>query len=66
MNYWRSVAAAMGMALGLVAMRLNLPIYLDADVLSYLSQVAAKKELPVSEVVNELLKKDIAIIESAR
>ena len=46
--------------------RLNLPIYLDAEVLSYLSQVAANKGLPVSEVVNDLLKKDIAIIESAK
>jgi hypothetical protein len=46
--------------------RLNLPIYLDRDVLSYLSQVAAKKGLPVSEIVNDLLKKDIAIIESAK
>ena len=46
--------------------RLNLPIYLDSDVLSYLSQVAAKKGLPVSEIVNDLLKKDIAIIESAK
>jgi hypothetical protein len=44
--------------------RLNLPIYLDTDVLSYLSQ--AKKGLLGSLIVNDLLRKDIAIIESAK
>lgn len=45
---------------------LNLPIYLDAEVRGYLAAVAEKKGLPVSEVANDLLKKDIAIIESAK
>lgn len=45
---------------------LNLPIYLDADVLGYLADVAAKKGLPVSELANDLLKREIAIIESIK
>ena len=45
---------------------LNLPIYLEADVLSYLAEVAAKKGLPVSELANDLLKREIAIIESIK
>ena len=45
---------------------LNLPIYLDADVLGYLAEVAAKKGLQVSELANDLLKKEIAIIESIK
>jgi hypothetical protein len=46
--------------------RMNLPIYLDDEVLSYLSQVAAKKGLGVSQVANDLLRKEIAIIESVK
>jgi hypothetical protein len=47
-------------------LRVNLPVYLDQEVLSYLTQVAAKKGLGVSQVANELLKKEIAIIESVK
>jgi len=43
--------------------KLNLPIYLDADVQAYLSAIAAKKGVPLSELANELLKKEIAILE---
>ena len=46
--------------------KLNLPIYLDPDVLGYLAEAAAKKGLPVSELANDLLKREIAIIESIR
>jgi len=46
--------------------RMNLPVCLDDEVLSYLSQVAAKKRLGVSQVANDLLRKEIAIIESVK
>ena len=46
--------------------RLNLPVYLDAEVQSYLANIAAKKGVPVSDLANELLKRDIAIIEAAK
>ncbi len=44
--------------------RLNLPIYLDADVQAYLGPIAARKGMPLSELTNELLKKEIAIIQT--
>jgi hypothetical protein len=42
---------------------LNLPVYLDSDVQAYL---AAKKGVALSDVANDLLKKEIAIIESVK
>jgi hypothetical protein len=41
-------------------------VYLDADVQAYLSAVAAKKGVPLSELANDLLKKEIAILEAAK
>ena len=46
--------------------RLNLPVYLDADVQAYLAALAARKGVPLSEVANDLLKKDIAILEAGK
>jgi hypothetical protein len=46
--------------------RLNLPLYLDADVQAYLSAIAAKKGVPLSQIANELLKKDIEILEAVK
>jgi len=43
--------------------KLSLPVYLDADVLEYLSAKAAAKGVGVNEIVNDLLRKDIALIE---
>ena len=43
--------------------RHNLPIYLEAEVLDYFSKKAQAKGIEVNTMVNELLKKDIAIIE---
>jgi len=43
---------------------LRLPIYLDADVQNYLAQRAAQKGIPLGEMVNDLLKQEIQIIES--
>jgi hypothetical protein len=45
--------------------RLDLPIYLDADVQAYLAERAKSRGIEVSELVNELLKKDIELIEAA-
>jgi hypothetical protein len=46
--------------------RLNLPVYLDAEVQDYLAELAAKKGVPLSDLANDLLKKDIAILEAAK
>jgi hypothetical protein len=44
--------------------RLNLPVYLDPDVQAYLVAIAARKGVPLSELTNDLLKKEIAILEA--
>jgi hypothetical protein len=45
---------------------LRLPIYLSADVQAYLAERAATKGMPLSEMVNALLKQEIQIIESVK
>ena len=42
---------------------LNLPVYLDADVLDYFSKLAKAKGVELGTMVNDLLKKDMALIE---
>jgi hypothetical protein len=46
--------------------KLNLPVYLEADVQAYLAALAAKKGVPLSDLANDLLKKDIAILEAGK
>jgi hypothetical protein len=47
-------------------LRLRLPIYLDEDTQRYLADRAQAKGVDVSALVNQLLKKDIELIEAAR
>jgi predicted HTH domain antitoxin len=47
-------------------LRLNLPVYLDAEVQDYLNVIAAKKGMPLSQLANELLKREIGIIEAVK
>lgn len=47
-------------------LRLNLPVYLDAEVRAYLATIATRKGVPVSELANDLLKREIAIIEAVK
>lgn len=44
----------------------NLPVYLDADVLDYLSAKAKAKGIEVNQIVNDLLRKDIELIEGLK
>jgi len=46
--------------------KLNLPVYLDADVLDYLSARAKAKGVEIDDMVNDLLRKDIALIEGMK
>jgi molybdopterin-guanine dinucleotide biosynthesis protein len=41
----------------------NLPIYLEAEVFDYFSAKAKSRGVELSEMLNDLLKKDIALIE---
>jgi hypothetical protein len=45
---------------------LQLPVYLEADVQAYLANRAKARGIDVAQLVNELLKKDIELIEAAR
>ncbi len=45
---------------------LRLPIYLNADVQAYLAERAARKGIPLGEMVNTLLKQEIRIVESVK
>ncbi len=45
---------------------LNLPVYLDPPVLEYLTARATARGVPLNELVNQLLKKDIELIEAGR
>ena len=43
--------------------KLNIPIYLDDEVLAFVEKIASKKGIDRSSVVNELLRGDIKIAE---
>ena len=42
------------------------PIHLDADVLAYLTDRAKSRGVSLSGLVNDILKKDIALIEAVK
>ena len=45
---------------------LKLPIYLDDDVRNYLQRQATAKGKELGEIVNEMLKKDIDLVEAVK
>lgn len=45
---------------------LNLPIYLDDEVREYLTERARSKGVQLSELVNDMLRKDISLVESVK
>lgn len=45
--------------------RISLPVYLDAEVQDFLAARADARGIDVGQLVNELLKKDIELIEAA-
>jgi len=46
--------------------KVNLPVYLEADVMSYFEAKAKAKGVALNVMVNDLLKKDIALIEGVK
>jgi hypothetical protein len=42
--------------------KLQLPVYLEQDVMKYFSEQTAKNGVPVNDIVNELLKREIETI----
>ena len=48
------------------AAQLNLPVYLDTEVSAYLRKRAQSRGIDLDRLVNDLLRKDIDIIESSK
>ena len=46
--------------------KLTLPVYLDHEVQRYLAQRASERGIELSELVNDLLRKDIELIEAGK
>lgn len=46
--------------------KMNLPVYLDSDVLSFVEKIASSRRSDISAVVNRLLKSDMQLIESVK
>ena len=46
--------------------QLNLPVYLDEEVRAYLQRQAAAEGKELNEIVNEMLKKDIDLVEAVK
>lgn len=46
--------------------RLNLPVYLDDDVHDYLADKAKSNNVEINSIVNDLLRKDIEMIEGVK
>jgi hypothetical protein len=44
---------------------LPIPVYLEPEVLAFLSAKAEKKGIEIDRIVNDLLRRDIGIIETA-
>ncbi len=46
--------------------QLNIPVYLDLEIQIYLGEIAARKGIPLSDLANVLLKREIEIIEAVK
>ena len=46
--------------------KLNLPVYLDNEVQNYLQKRAKSKGVKITQLVNEMLRQDIKLIEAVK
>ena len=46
--------------------RLNLPVYLDEEVLAFVQGIAEKREADLSAVVNQLIRSDMQLAEAMK
>ncbi|MEA2601025.1 MAG: hypothetical protein QOF89_2017 [Acidobacteriota bacterium] len=46
--------------------KLNIPIYLDKEILAYLSEKARSKGVEVGQLINEILRRDIDLFEAVK
>ena len=46
--------------------KLNLPVYLDKDVLAFVKRIADRKRTDVSTIVNDLIKNDMQLADTIK
>ena len=46
--------------------KLNLPVYLDEEVLSFVARIARKRKTDLSTVVNQILRTDMQLAETIK
>lgn len=46
--------------------KFNIPVYLDKEVLAYLSERAKSKGVEVAHLINEILRRDIDLFETVK
>jgi hypothetical protein len=46
--------------------KINLPVYLDSEVLDFVQRIAKKKKTDISSIVNNLIKNDIQLMENSK
>jgi hypothetical protein len=46
--------------------KLNLPVYLDEEVLAFVTRIAQKRKTDLSAVVNQLLRFDMQLLETKK
>ena len=46
--------------------KLNLPVYLDEEVRSFVEDIARKRKIETSSVVNQLLRNDMELVRTIR
>jgi len=47
-------------------LKLNLPVYLDEEVLTFVQRIARKRKTDLSSVVNQLLRSDMKLAETIK
>lgn len=47
-------------------MKIKLPVYLEQDVQAFLIELATKKGVEMSDIVNDLIKRDIELLNAMR
>lgn len=46
--------------------KLNMPVYLDKEVLSFVLRIAERRKTDLSSIVNELLRKDMQLADALK
>ena len=46
--------------------KLNLPVYLDKEVLAFVRRIADKRKTDVSSIVNELIRNDMSLADTMK